>query len=345
MEQHEQELQEIEARLRERHQITVDMMFEDGSDLLRAQEIHALHGYGDFQQWVKDHAPFSKTEAYQIMQATRVFAGIDCPNLGQSMAKTTIWGLAAKVEQFASAADIDLDEAKEVYPPLLQAMEQANRGQRVKGDDVDLWISNFERLQEQQERQIGQNQRELEREDPGPLLEGLMKLEEHHIMEQDENGVWHFSRDLYYTPRYAVDYILPYLPAGATIWEPACGIGHISDYLEEKAFDVIATDAMRGTDFLTCDVPEFDVILTNPPWSKANEFIRRCDEIGKPFALLMSVDALGTTDRQETWRRGLELLVPDNRIIYFNTARQPIDTARLSAWFCRGLLPQPITFV
>lgn len=65
------------------------------------------------------------------------------------------------------------------------------------------------------------------------------------------------------------------------IWEPACGCGNISKVLESHGYDVISTDlhdrgfGTSGIDFLeTRSLPEnCYTIITNPPYSLANEFI------------------------------------------------------------------------
>lgn len=77
------------------------------------------------------------------------------------------------------------------------------------------------------------------------------------------------------------------------IWEPACGEGHISEVLKFNGYKVISTDLYdRGygdgiEDFLTSAGKECDMIITNPPFSLAEDFIRKCLSLGKPFALLL----------------------------------------------------------
>jgi len=80
------------------------------------------------------------------------------------------------------------------------------------------------------------------------------------------------------------------------IWECAAGAGAISMVLERNSFDVIATDledrghpdVQSGVNFLTATkMPELDgkqstIIITNPPYSKAEEFIRKALELTKP---------------------------------------------------------------
>lgn len=73
-----------------------------------------------------------------------------------------------------------------------------------------------------------------------------------------------------------------------TIWEPAAGSGSISKVLEEHGRKVISTDIQSGHDFLKDDAPaEYDMIITNPPFSLADQFIRKAYSYGKPFAFLL----------------------------------------------------------
>jgi len=104
--------------------------------------------------------------------------------------------------------------------------------------------------------------------------------------------------DLYPTPVDGTESIIEVLkamkrPDGTpikTIWEPACGDGRLARVLEWHGFTVISTDLREypgygygGLDFLTetpgakwgWDMPEIDAIVSNPPFSLAEEFIRR----------------------------------------------------------------------
>ena len=81
------------------------------------------------------------------------------------------------------------------------------------------------------------------------------------------------------------------------IWEPACGKGNISRTLVKNGFNVISSDLIdRYThltdigqiyepasffDFETID-PNVTCIMTNPPFSMAEDFIRHAYEIGNP---------------------------------------------------------------
>ena len=64
-------------------------------------------------------------------------------------------------------------------------------------------------------------------------------------------------------------------------------MGHIVNVLSENGYKVIATDIQTGTDFLTAENKDCDWIITNPPFSLAEQFIERCANANVPFALLL----------------------------------------------------------
>lgn len=98
------------------------------------------------------------------------------------------------------------------------------------------------------------------------------------------------ASDFYPTPPEATQALLNFLrlPEGTTVWEPACGEGHMVEIMEQNRLEVIGTDIQTGTDFLQAEAPE-DVqwIITNPPFSLAEEFIRKSAECKVPFAMLL----------------------------------------------------------
>jgi hypothetical protein len=107
------------------------------------------------------------------------------------------------------------------------------------------------------------------------------------------------------TPPYALNPLLKYLSRSQTIWEPAMGEGILARALHQKGFQVVASDIQNEQDFFEYHTrwkfPQeneygdccWDVIVTNPPYSGKAEWIQRCYELGKPFALLLPVETLG----------------------------------------------------
>lgn len=97
------------------------------------------------------------------------------------------------------------------------------------------------------------------------------------------------ASDFYPTPPEATQALLDFLeiPKSKTIWEPACGEGHMVDVFKENGYTVYATDLQSGTDFLRTESNNADWIITNPPFSLSEQFIQKCSEYRVPFALLL----------------------------------------------------------
>lgn len=145
--------------------------------------------------------------------------------------------------------------------------------------------------------------------------------------------------DELYTPGYAVDPVMEYLPKGWTYWEPCSGNSNaIVNHLNDSGRECIGT----GNDFLVND-PDFhyDAIITNPPYSIKDKMIKRCYRLGKPFALLLPITALEGKRRGKMFREfGLEVLVLDTRTDFSGKGQCWFNVS----WFCRGILPEQLMF-
>ena len=130
--------------------------------------------------------------------------------------------------------------------------------------------------------------------------------------------------DELYTPNEAIYPLLKHIPnKRLTIWECTdFGESNISKLLKEKGFNVISTH-IKDFNFLT-NTPNFyfDMIITNPPYSLKDEFIKKCYEYDKPFALLLPLTALEGIVRGKMFReKGIDLLVLDKRINFMKSKK------------------------
>ena len=147
--------------------------------------------------------------------------------------------------------------------------------------------------------------------------------------------------DNLYTPDYATEMIHQFTPEEWKIWEPACGTGNIVKYYQKQNYNIIGTDKETGQDFFK-HTESCDCIITNPPYSIKTEWIERCLQLNKPFALLLPVSALGCNDRSKLWSQvDVELLIPNKRIEFMGDTKSNIhfDTV----WFCVGFCIRQIT--
>lgn len=156
------------------------------------------------------------------------------------------------------------------------------------------------------------------------------------------------AADLCQTPGYAIDPLYPHLNPEWIIWEPACGECNLVNTLRSREYQVFASDIFNGQDFFKYQPSRFDMILTNPPFSVKVEWLVRCYELGKPFALLLPVEVLGVYSVQKLFKKfGIEVILLSRRVDFatVNTSFAKSSSWFPTAWFCSGLnIGQQITY-
>ena len=155
--------------------------------------------------------------------------------------------------------------------------------------------------------------------------------------------IQNYKNDELYTPTYAIEPLLKYIPRHIKIWECTdYGSSNITKVLRDNGWEVISTHK-ENFDFLT-DTPDFDydMIITNPPYSLKDEFIEKCYSYGKPFALLLPITSLEGIKRGKMYRQnGIELVVFDKRINYDNSSKSNWFN---TSWFCWKVLNKELNF-
>ena len=155
------------------------------------------------------------------------------------------------------------------------------------------------------------------------------------------------SPDDFQTPTSALDPLLPFLNNEWTIWECAEGKGNITQHLSSLGFKVVGSDILQGKDFMTYSPDQFDCIITNPPYKYKQQFLQRCYELGKPFALLLPLTTFETAKRQALFQKyGVQVILFDKRINFETPSGRGGGSWFATAWFTWGLnLPQQLNFV
>lgn len=158
------------------------------------------------------------------------------------------------------------------------------------------------------------------------------------------------GNDEFYTPEYAINPIMKYIKPNSTIWCPF----DEEDSLFVKKFRseghiVIATHINTGTDFFTCEVPECDYIISNPPYSRKGEVLQRLFQIGKPFAMLVGVVGLFESQKRFDMfaSNDFEILYMNRRIAYFkdySEQKPSLNPPFSSVYLCSKMLPKQIVF-
>lgn len=161
-------------------------------------------------------------------------------------------------------------------------------------------------------------------------------------MSAQGRGTVRAAQDLYPTPAYCVDLILSRIFADfvATSCEPCRAAGSIYDKLPgARSYAEIS----EGIDYLNTAFPtRFDLIVTNPPFSLALEFLIKSLSEADTVCYLLRLNFLGTKKRRQFWQEN-----PPSHLYVLST--RPSFTghgtdATEYAWFCwdrGGLLIDP----
>jgi hypothetical protein len=97
---------------------------------------------------------------------------------------------------------------------------------------------------------------------------------------------------------------------------------------------------MEGKDFFEYEPPEYDCIVSNPPFTRKLEVFKRLYDLGKPFAMVMGLPILNYQEVGEFFLgRELQLLIVDKKVSFDG------NTASFNnSFFCRAMLPKDLIF-
>ena len=107
------------------------------------------------------------------------------------------------------------------------------------------------------------------------------------------------ASDEVYTPEYAIKPLIKYLKQFGedkkiTIWCPFdLEISNYVKIFQKEGFNVIFSHIDQGKNFFFYEPEEgYDIIISNPPFSQKDNVLKRLDEIGKPYAMLLPIPTL-----------------------------------------------------
>ena len=152
------------------------------------------------------------------------------------------------------------------------------------------------------------------------------------------------NNDECYTPKYGVTPILKYIPKDAKVWCPFDTID--SEFVKQisKKNEVVFTHIKYNQDFLTYEPPEWDVIVSNPPFTNKRKFFERALSFEKPFALIMTNTWLNDSAPKQLFKdKDLQLLMFDKRMKFHSPDGRPNDKITFSSsYYCWNFLPKQI---
>lgn len=119
------------------------------------------------------------------------------------------------------------------------------------------------------------------------------------------------KHDDYMTPKYAWENIRQFIPKDKVIWEAFYGDGKSGKYLTELGFNVIH----NPDDFFESN--NGDIVVSNPPFSKTKEVLKRLAELNKPFILILPSSKINTQYTRQLFKdqtNKLQIIIPKKRI-------------------------------
>lgn len=148
-----------------------------------------------------------------------------------------------------------------------------------------------------------------------------------------------------YTPYYAVDPLLKYIPKNKKIWCPFDEKwSAFYNTFKNNGYDVVRSSLSEGKDFFEYEPDDYDIIVSNPPFSKKDKIIKRLYELGKPFILLLPLNTLQGKERYKSFKKGIQILAFDKRINYHTDSMTVYKKGNhfASAYYCRDILPNDL---
>ena len=152
------------------------------------------------------------------------------------------------------------------------------------------------------------------------------------------------NNDECYTPFYGVVPILKYIPKDAKVWCPFDTID--SEFVKQisKQNEVVFTHLRYNQDFLTYEPDNWNVIVSNPPFTNKRKFFERALSFNKPFALIMTNTWLNDSAPKQLFKeKDLQLLMFDKRMKFHSPDGRSNDKITFSSsYYCWNFLPKQI---
>ena len=166
------------------------------------------------------------------------------------------------------------------------------------------------------------------------------------------NQVYYYNGggDEQLTPRKTVEILLPYIThlKNKIIWCPFDKEdSNFVKVLTENGYNVVYSHIEYGQDFFKYEPNEWDVIISNPPYTNKRAFWERCLGFGKPFTLLLPLNILSDSVINTTMK-GKEddfcLLIPSRRTKFYNAITKQVGNSPTfkASYFGYKIFEKPI---
>lgn len=152
------------------------------------------------------------------------------------------------------------------------------------------------------------------------------------------------KNDECYTPDYAVQPILEYIPKESIVWCPFDK--EDSEFVKQisKTNKVIYSHIDYNQDFFNYEPESWDCIISNPPFTNKRKYFERALSFNKPFALIMSNTWLNDSAPKQLFKdKELQLLMFDKRMKFImSNGKDNNKITFSSSYYCWNFLPKQI---
>jgi len=151
------------------------------------------------------------------------------------------------------------------------------------------------------------------------------------------------NNDECFTPAYGVVPILKYIPKNAIVWCPFDT--EESEFVKQirKQNTVVFSHIGNGQDFFSYEPKQWDVIVSNPPFTNKRKYFEQALSFNKPFALIMTNTWLNDAAPKQLFKeKELQLLLFDKRMKFINSNISQHKITFSSSYYCWNFLPKQL---
>jgi len=125
--------------------------------------------------------------------------------------------------------------------------------------------------------------------------------------------------DDYYTPKDAWEQISHLIPTDKVVWEAFLLNSHLSKSKQNLIDLGKKVIGETNWDFLNCEIPEYDLIVSNPPFNKEIKIpiLEKLVQLDKPFIIIMNSMNIYSNyfnDIFKSNRKDLQIIIPKGKI-------------------------------
>lgn len=154
-----------------------------------------------------------------------------------------------------------------------------------------------------------------------------------------------WNNDECYTPDYWVIPILKYITKWQIVWCPFdTEDSEFVKEIKQSWHKVVYSHIDRWQDFFNYEPKEWDIIISNPPFTNKRKYFERALSFWKPFALIMTNTWLNDAAPKQLFKdKELQLLMFDKRMKFISPDwRDNNKITFSSSYYCWNFLPKQI---